>query len=62
MIVSKTYINKINTIVKDNYVNLSLNPVMEVNYGKMLTRGILYFDHMKIKKMDKKLIQGLVTK
>ena len=51
MIVSKTYINKINTIVKDNYVNLSLNPVMEVNYGKMLTRGILYFDHMKIKKM-----------
>ncbi len=62
MIVSKTYINKINTIVKDNYVNLSLNPVMEVNYGKMLTRGILYFDHMKIKKMVEEKIYPDITK
>ncbi len=51
MIITKTYIDKINTLVKDSYVNLSLNPVMELNYGKMLTRGIIYFDHNKIKNM-----------
>ena len=50
MIVSKTYINKANTLVRDNHVNLSLNPIMEINYGKMLTRGIIYFDHHKIKR------------
>ena len=37
--------------MKDSYVNLSLNPVMELNYGKMLTRGLIYFDHTKVKKM-----------
>lgn len=51
MIITKTYIDKTNTLVKDSYVNLSLNPVMELNYGKMLTRGIIYFDHNKIKNM-----------
>ena len=48
---TKTYITKSNTIVKDSNVNLSLNPVMELNYGKMLTRGIIYFDHNKVKKL-----------
>ena len=48
---TKTYITKSNTIVKDSDVNLSLNPVMELNYGKMLTRGIIYFDHNKVKKL-----------
>ena len=51
MIVSKTYLNRCNTLVKDSPVNLSLNPIMELNYGKMLTRGIIYFDHTKIKNM-----------
>ena len=50
-IVTKTYIEKCNTIVKDNNANLSLNPIMEINYGKMLSRGLLYFDHQKIKRM-----------
>ena len=40
MIITKTYIDKINTLVKDSYVNLSLNPVMELNYGKMLRRKL----------------------
>lgn len=48
---TKTFISKTNTIVKDNTCNLSLNPVMELNYGKMITRGIIYFDHTKVKKM-----------
>lgn len=50
-IVTKTYIEKCNTIVKDNHANLSLNPIMEINYGNMLSRGIIYFDHTKVKKM-----------
>lgn len=51
MIITKTHIDKVNTLVKDSPVNLSLNPVMELNYGKMLTRTILYFDHAKLKKL-----------
>ena len=51
MIVSKTYLSRCNTLVKGSPVNLSLNPIMELNYGKMLTRGIIYFDHIKIKNM-----------
>ena len=51
MIVTKTYLNKINTLVKDSSVNLSLNPIMELNYGKMITRGIMYFEHTKLQKM-----------
>ena len=47
---TKTYISKSNTIVKDSNVNLALNPVMELNYGVMLTRGLIYFDISKIKK------------
>lgn len=50
-IVTKTYITKSNTIVRDHCCNSGLNPVMELNYGKMNTRGMIYFDHAKVKKM-----------
>lgn len=50
-IVTKTYISKSNTIVKDSCVNVGLNPIIELNYGKMLTRGIIYFDHTKVQKL-----------
>ena len=48
-IVTKTYLSKCNTIVRDNACNMSLNPVMELNYGRLLTRGLIYFDHRKVK-------------
>ena len=52
MQVTKTYASKSNTISRDQeYTNMGLNPVMEINYGKMLTRGMIYFDHTKVKKM-----------
>lgn len=52
MQVTKTYASKCNTISRDQeYANMGLNPVMEINYGKMLTRGMIYFDHNKVKKM-----------
>ena len=48
---TKTYISKSNTIIKGSYANTGLNPIMELNYGYMNTRGILYFDHNKVKQM-----------
>ena len=47
---TKTYISKCNTIIKESYANTGLNPIMELNYGLMTTRGLLYFDHNKVKK------------
>ena len=52
MQVTKTYASKSNTISQDQeYINMGLNPIMEINYGKMLTRGMIYFDHTKVKNM-----------
>lgn len=51
MIVTRTYLSKTNTIVRDCPVNTGLNPILELNYGKMMSRGLIYFDHSKIKKM-----------
>lgn len=48
---TKTFLSKTNTIIKDNWVNTSLNPVAELNYGNMLSRILIYFDHDKVKKM-----------
>lgn len=47
----KTFIEKINTIIKGSNINTSLNPVSEILYGKNVSRMLLYFDHRKIKKM-----------
>lgn len=48
---TKTFLSKCNTLVEGSTVNLSLNPVMELNYGRRLTRAIIYFDHSKVKKL-----------
>ena len=50
-IVTKTYISKSNTIYKDACVNVGLNPILELNYGRTVSRGIIYFDHTKVQKM-----------
>ena len=50
-IVTKTYISKSNTIFKDSCANLGCNPILELNYAKELSRGIIYFDHNKVKQM-----------
>lgn len=46
-----TYINKINTIIKDSNLNTGINPIAELNYGKGVSRILLYFDHSKVKRM-----------
>ena len=40
MQITKTYASKSNTISRDEeYVNMGLKPVMELNYGKILENG-----------------------
>lgn len=48
---TKTYLSKSNTIIRDAYTNTGLNPVVELNYGNVNTRALIYFDHNKVKSM-----------
>ena len=48
MRVTKTFLDKSNTIIRDNAANTGLNPVLELNYGPLLSRGLIYFDHSKL--------------
>lgn len=50
-IVTHTFLSKSNTIIKDSNASVGLNPVIELNYGKMLTRALIYFDHIKVQKL-----------
>lgn len=49
--ITRTYIDKINTIISGDTINTGLNPISELVYGANVTRMILYFDHNKVKKM-----------
>ena len=40
----RTYIDKFNTIVENSELNIGINPVAELNYGKLITRMLLHFD------------------
>ena len=43
------FFDKINTIVRNEYANMGLNPVMELNYGgNVISRGLLHFDEEKL--------------
>jgi len=61
-IVTKTYLSKSNTIVKDTCINVGLNPIIELLYGHLYTRGIIYFDHLKIKNMIEDKVYPDITK
>ena len=50
-IVTKTYIEKSNTLINGSKANTGLNPILELNYGNVITRSIIYFNHDKIKKL-----------
>ena len=47
--ITKTYLSKMNSIIKDSEINTGINPVSELVFGKNTSRIILYFDHNKIK-------------
>lgn len=61
-IVTHTFITKSNTIIKDSRASVGLNPIIELNYGKMLSRALIYFDHTKVKKMVDDKIYPDITK
>ena len=42
------FLDKTDTIVSGSFLNLSLNPILELNYGKGITRGIVHFDERQI--------------
>ena len=48
---TRTYISKFNTIIKNSKLNTGINPVGELIYGKETTRMLVYFDHLKLKEM-----------
>lgn len=49
--ITRTYIDKTATIIKDSELNTGLNPVAELSYGTSVTRILCHFDHSKIKEM-----------
>lgn len=38
------FLDKTNTITKGSLWNTGLNPILEINYGKELSRGLIHFD------------------
>ena len=46
--VTRTFISKSNTIIENSADNFGLNPISILQYGKDLSRAIIYFDESKI--------------
>ena len=58
--ITRTYISKFNTIIKDSVLNTGINPVAELCYGSSVTRMLVYFDHCRIKELvDKKIFPDI---
>ena len=49
MLVTNTFLSKCNTIVDGSLANTGLNPILQLYYGNMHTRGLIYFDEDKVK-------------
>ena len=47
--VTKTFLTKCNTIVNSSDENFGLNPICSLNYGKHVSRVLIYFDEEKLK-------------
>lgn len=58
--ITRTYLDKFTTIIKDSDLNVGINPVAELNYGTSVTRLLVHFDHEKIKRMvDEKIFPNI---
>lgn len=51
MVVTNTFLSKCNTIVDGSVANTGLNPILQLYYGNMHTRGLIYFDETKVKNL-----------
>lgn len=62
--VTRTYIEKFNTIISGSKLNTSLNPISELVYGRdnIVSRALIYFDHAKIKELVDNAIMPNVEK
>lgn len=59
---TRTYIEKINTIISGDSINTGINPISELVYGANNSRMLLYFDHNKIKSMVEDKTYADITK
>ena len=50
-IVTHTFLDKCNTIIKNCPYNTGLNPIIELNYGKTITRALIHFDTDKLQSL-----------
>ena len=48
-IVTHTFLDKTNTIIEGEKVNLGMNPILELYYGVPVSRGLIHFDINNIK-------------
>lgn len=62
MYVKHTFLSKTNTIVRGEKENLSLNPIMELSYGGISTRGILFFDTNELKALHEDKTYPVIKK
>lgn len=45
------FIDKTNSIIKDSFQNMGLNPILNVSYGSNIIRGLIHFDIEEIKNL-----------
>lgn len=50
-LVTRTFLDKSNTIIYGENLNLGLNPILELYYGTSYTRGLIHFDISKLRTM-----------
>lgn len=60
--VTRTYIEKMNTIVSGDTINTGLNPISEMVYGANVTRTLIYFDESNLRKMVEDKVFADVSK
>ncbi len=59
-IVTHTFLDKTNSIIEGEKVNIGLNPILELYYGMPVSRGLIHFDINNIKnKVDDKTYPDL---
>ena len=46
-----TRFDKSNTIIQDSQLNMGINPILQLGYGNGVSRGIIYFNHDKVKNL-----------
>ena len=56
--VTRTFIDKTNTILKDSYNNFGLYPVVMLNYGLITSRFLIYFD---IENLRNEITENYIT-